>query len=155
MDPVDGKNGTLRLETLRPAGEGQDGGGNRLSRIGSAEDFPPLSPVQRIASAGRSLSAEPDPVPRLSPPQSPGETSLEGAREEAEARLNELLRQIRDERFSSGELRVSLDEETDSFVYKRIDPETGEVTHQIPPEEMLRLIARLQELAGLVFDRDA
>jgi uncharacterized FlaG/YvyC family protein len=50
-------------------------------------------------------------------------------------------------------LRVQLDEPTGRFVYLGVDPQSGEVKRQFPPEEALRAIARLRDIAGLAVDK--
>ena len=49
-------------------------------------------------------------------------------------------------------LRVRFDEPTGRFVYMGVNAESGEVERQYPPEEALRMIARMHEIAGLTFD---
>ena len=51
--------------------------------------------------------------------------------------------------------RVSfaVDERTGRVICRIMDQETGEVLRQVPPEEMLALAARLDEMIGLIFDR--
>jgi flagellar protein FlaG len=47
----------------------------------------------------------------------------------------------------------SKDERTGRVVCRIMDQETNEILRQVPPEEMLELAARLDEVAGLIFDR--
>lgn len=56
---------------------------------------------------------------------------------------------------SNTRLRIEQDEETGRFVYRSIDKETGEVVRQFPAEEMLNLIARFRDAAGLIVDSKA
>lgn len=46
------------------------------------------------------------------------------------------------------------DERTGRFVCQLLDEETKEVIRQIPPEEVLALAAKLEEMVGLIFDRE-
>lgn len=49
-------------------------------------------------------------------------------------------------------LNFSVDKSTGELVVKVIDVDTDEVIRQIPPEEMLRLIARFDQTNALIFD---
>jgi flagellar protein FlaG len=48
-----------------------------------------------------------------------------------------------------------VDQATGKTVIKVIDQETQEVIRQIPPEEMLRLVARMSRLLGVLLNREA
>lgn len=50
-----------------------------------------------------------------------------------------------------GGIRIGVDEPTDRYVFYILD-ENREVIKQIPPEELLRITARIQEIRGLIFD---
>jgi len=56
---------------------------------------------------------------------------------------------------SDSKLQIEQDEETGTFIYRSIDPETGEVLKQWPSEDILHLRASLRELQGLLFDKKA
>jgi flagellar protein FlaG len=49
-------------------------------------------------------------------------------------------------------LQFSVNEEIDRVVVKVVDAATDKVIKEIPPEEMQRLIARIKETIGLLFD---
>ncbi len=49
-------------------------------------------------------------------------------------------------------LQVRFDEPTGRFVYMGVNVESGEIERQYPPEEALRMISRMHEIAGLTFD---
>ncbi len=49
-------------------------------------------------------------------------------------------------------LVFNVDEETKEVVVKVVDPETNEVIRQIPPEELLEIRKRLDEIMGILFD---
>lgn len=85
-----------------------------------------------------------------------GESEAAGdAREDVQSVLNELLDEVMGDGFIDRELRISIDEESDRFVYETVDIESGEVLHQFPPEDLLRIVASIREVAGLILDRDA
>lgn len=50
-------------------------------------------------------------------------------------------------------LKIQVDRETGKNLIKVIDRETGEVIREIPPEEVVRLEARIEKMIGLFFDR--
>ncbi|OAG28133.1 flagellar protein FlaG [Thermodesulfatator autotrophicus] len=49
-------------------------------------------------------------------------------------------------------LVFSVDKDTDELVVKVIDPQTEEVIRQIPPQELLEIRKKLDELVGILFD---
>jgi len=49
-------------------------------------------------------------------------------------------------------LRFYVNEEIDRVIVKVIDAETDKVIKEIPPEEIQRLVARIEEAIGLLFD---
>jgi flagellar protein FlaG len=49
-------------------------------------------------------------------------------------------------------LQFSVNEEIDRVIVKVVDATTDKVIKEIPPEEMQRLIARIKETIGLLFD---
>lgn len=49
-------------------------------------------------------------------------------------------------------IRFSLDRESKRVVVKIVDPGTEEVVRQIPPEEMLQIMKRIDQMLGLILD---
>lgn len=49
-------------------------------------------------------------------------------------------------------IRFKLHDETDLLMTQIIDVKTQEVLKEMPPEEMLDLIARIEEMVGLIID---
>jgi flagellar protein FlaG len=87
--------------------------------------------------------------------------SIEGA--VAEERPNdqrvgklEQLQKVVDEAFAdtNAKLSISYDEPSGRFIYKELDPETGEVVREYPPQEVLERIARIRQMTGVSLDRD-
>ncbi len=64
--------------------------------------------------------------------------------------LAELLKTEYDISF---QLSFTFHKETKSLVVKVIDPDTNKVIREIPPEELLDLAARIQEMLGLLIDK--
>ncbi|MDH3251262.1 MAG: flagellar protein FlaG [Ignavibacteria bacterium] len=52
-------------------------------------------------------------------------------------------------------LQFSIDEKTKKIVVKVLDADTQKVIRQIPPEEVMKMSARIQELLGVLFDQTA
>jgi uncharacterized FlaG/YvyC family protein len=53
---------------------------------------------------------------------------------------------------SNTRLRIDHDDEANSFVYKAVDPKTGEVLNQFPPEQILKVVAFFRKTQGIVVD---
>lgn len=68
----------------------------------------------------------------------------------AERPLAELLKSEYDISF---QLSFTFHRETKSLIVKVIDPDTNKVIREIPPEELLELAARIQEMIGILFDK--
>jgi|Deesub1362B_J571_1020462.scaffolds.fasta_scaffold02236_6 flagellar protein FlaG len=49
-------------------------------------------------------------------------------------------------------IRFSVDREAKRLVVKIVDPQTEEVIRQIPPEEMLQIMKRIDQMLGLILD---
>ncbi len=60
--------------------------------------------------------------------------------------LNELLR------FFDRKLAFEVHEATNRYLVKVVDVETEEVLREIPPERVLDIVARIEEMVGLVID---
>jgi flagellar protein FlaG len=50
-------------------------------------------------------------------------------------------------------LSFSTDESTGKTVIRVLDDDSGKIIRQIPPEDMLRLSARMDEVIGVLFDK--
>jgi flagellar protein FlaG len=51
-------------------------------------------------------------------------------------------------------LDFKVDDETNRVVVKVIDTETNKVVKEIPPEQLVRLAAKIQEMVGLLVDEE-
>jgi len=83
------------------------------------------------------------------------------AKEEAEKKKvseDEIDEAIRDlEKFSNyfqTHLNFSKDEMTGTTVIKIINSETDEIIRQIPSEEILKIASKMQDVIGVLFDRE-
>lgn len=50
------------------------------------------------------------------------------------------------------DLKIQVDEKTGKIFVKVTSQETGKVIREIPPEELLDLAARIEEMTGILFD---
>ena len=54
--------------------------------------------------------------------------------------------------FGNSDLDISYDRDSSRFVILLLDPDTGEVRRELPPERLLDLNKRLAEMRGLLID---
>ena len=105
-----------------------------LREIGTAQNRPQLSPASPSA---------PDPHTQL-----PADKRI--------MKLQEAVnRLVRGSLPSDAKLQIDQDEESGTFIYRSINPDTGEVIAQWPPEDLLRLREALRELDGMLIDTTA
>lgn len=50
------------------------------------------------------------------------------------------------------DLKINVDENTGRIIVKVTSKETGKVIREIPPDELLDLAARIEEMTGILFD---
>ena len=64
------------------------------------------------------------------------------------------LQQVADQAFAEDNVRLSISFEKSigRFIYRGIDPETGEVVREYPPEEVIERIAAIREVVGVAYD---
>ena len=56
---------------------------------------------------------------------------------------------------ANSKLQVEQDKTTGTFIYRSIDPDTGEVIRQWPPEQLLELHDHLKTMEGMLVDTKA
>jgi len=73
----------------------------------------------------------------------------------ASSRLREVADQVQKniKMFHNVNLHFSVQQATGQIVVTVRDEDTGKIIRQIPPSQMLDLAARLEEMAGLIFDQ--
>jgi uncharacterized FlaG/YvyC family protein len=102
--------------------------------IGTAQTRPQTSPAS---------PATPDPVTNL-------------AQDKRLVKLQEAMSKlIRQSLPADSKLQIEQDEETGTFIYRSVDPETGEVLRQWPSEDILKLRASLRDMEGILVDKKA
>lgn len=93
-----------------------------------------------------------------SPPLTVSSEKAAGARQKLvdnevlQAIVSKLNHQFRNKYTS---LNFSIDDRTKSLVVKVIESESEKVIRQIPPDEVLAIRNRIQELLGAIFDKEA
>lgn len=120
------------------------------------------STAQEPASSGtgqvdRAKSPIRDRAPR-EPVATPHQVSGAGARSVAASGdilevvqdINGLLREV-----AATKVVFDVDEATGRSIVRVVNKETGEVLRQVPPEELLTLVARMEQLSGLIFNQEA
>ncbi len=53
------------------------------------------------------------------------------------------------------DLRIEIDKETDTVVIQVISKNDGKVIRQVPPEELLKIAAKIEEMIGVLLDKSA
>ncbi|SRR5258706_1547617 len=54
---------------------------------------------------------------------------------------------------TNSKLQIEQDKTSGTFVYRSIDPDTGEIIRQWPPEKLLELRDYLKEMEGVLVDK--
>ena len=77
-------------------------------------------------------------------PAEPAKEYTSDELEDVRQAINETLKDIR------VQLEFSQAEETEDLIVKVVNPETEEIIRQIPPEAMVRMAKRMEEMTGLL-----
>jgi len=113
----------------------------------------------RQASPGNSASAVVDRVD-LSSGREPQGEALANSIEQRSQRLQKSLQdqaERANEQISGGshKVQVAMDDRSGRFVMKVVDSESGHVVRQFPPESLLKVSERLDELSGMLLAKEA
>ena len=121
-----------------------------------------IMPMPGGGAAGMPPSLPPSPVKRSSPDNRPDETSVKGTEpprkettppaEQIDAAFLADLEQDMN-RLHNVSLKFDLHEATGRTMVKVIDRETEEVIREFPPEKVLDLAAKMEEMLGILFDQ--
>jgi len=133
-----------------------------------------MNPIKSADEAQRGLSIRPEHVTESDIVRSPGpvNTVRFANAEDGTAETAQKLRELDDKNSESGvdlkesleklnsemrqkriSLSFSVDEGTDSVVVQVVDSTSGKVIRQIPPDELLALRKRFEDLAGMLVDQ--
>ncbi len=125
----------MRINNLSSAGSTP-----RQQRVEQLEPKAGLGQAEALRSVPNRFSEQRSEVQR--PPEVTG-TDVQNMVDD----VNKVIRYINER------LQFSVHEETNRIMVKVLDRETEEVLREIPPEKMLDLISKLQDIAGLLVDK--
>lgn len=110
---------------------------------------PPPAPQQNFAMEATAQRAQAVAVKKAESHET-GATPKVGV-----AEMRDKLQELADQAFAGAavELSISYDDSSGLFIYRGLDPESGEVVREYPPEEVLRRMRHLRDLRGLSLDR--
>ena len=80
----------------------------------------------------------------------PGNVGELGSKEHVQAAIDGLIARL-DKNVRTGS-RIRVDDATDRFVVQILNAD-NEVIRQIPPEDVLRVLARFRQITGILFDQ--
>ncbi len=78
----------------------------------------------------------------------PNDASSREITEQAVEKLEKTLSELK-----HNKLEFTVHEETGRTIVKVVDQDSGEVIKELPPEELLDLAAKLEEMSGVLFDK--
>ncbi len=102
---------------------------------------------QPVLDRGRPAASSSKQLVQAIPPGGPDTDHLKEAKEMLDA-LKKDIEMIR----NLG-VRFSVDEDTGETVIKIVDKETDDIIREIPPEQVLKLREKLDEMVGMLFDQ--
>jgi uncharacterized FlaG/YvyC family protein len=114
------------------------------ARFSQSDDSLSLSSVLQSGTAGAVAETESEGAVKST--QQPEENNLQ---QQVEDRLQEALEEASNE--SDLSVRFRRDEDTGSTLVQFIEPESGDVVRQFPPEDVLKFASRFQDLTGDLF----
>jgi uncharacterized FlaG/YvyC family protein len=109
-----------------------------ISNAASPRD---VSAVQNRVQSSPPIPGSPDPATNLAPDQRV--EVLQGAVEKL----------IKKSLPPNSKLQIVQDKSSGTFIYRSINPETGETISQWPPEKLLALRDYLREMEGMLVDK--
>jgi uncharacterized FlaG/YvyC family protein len=110
-----------------------------------------VDPISNTASP-RELGSSPN-RPQYGVPGAPGAETKLPPDHRIEALQAAVEKLIKKNLPSNSKLQIEQDKNTGTFIYRSINPDTGEVIRQWPPEKLLELRDYLKELAGVLVNR--
>ncbi len=63
--------------------------------------------------------------------------------------INQLVSQV-----STTKISFDIDEATGQSIIRVVNRETGDIIRQLPTEELLNLVSKMEQLRGLIFDQE-
>ena len=105
-----------------------------LREIGAVQNRPQASPAPPVPGAV-------NPESNLAPDQRVAEM---------QAAIDKLIKKGLP---SNSKLQIEQDKESGTFIYRSVDPDTGEVIKQWPPEQLVKLREYLHQMEGMLLDK--
>ncbi len=105
----------------------------------------PVPATTRPVSSGKAKARPADSSGRSAPPL-PNTGDLSRLADDINGLVYEL---------SATKVTFDVDDATGRSVVRVLNKETGDVIRQLPPEELLILVARMRQLTGLIFNEEA
>jgi len=137
MYPINELNQASASHTKRP----------ELRTVSDAVDSPRMGTEVNFGSVEREVIA--DAIKKIS------EVSAANSDEKDGGLLESTLKQVNNEMKQRRiALNFSVDEASDSLVVQVVDSESGKVVRQIPPDEVLTLKQRIDDMTGMLFDTE-
>lgn len=102
---------------------------------------------ERKAARGKALREA-----AAAPPKKAEQSLPAGAAGDISSVVKELNMMVR--QFAATKVSFDVDEATGRSVVRVVNKETGEVVRQLPPEVLLTLVARMEQLSGLIFNQE-
>jgi uncharacterized FlaG/YvyC family protein len=112
-----------------------------IDPVSSAATPREVSATQNRAQLQPPVPGVPDPVTNLTADQRVA--ALQGAVEKL----------IRKSLPPNSKLQIDQDKSSGTFIYRSVNPETGEIIRQWPPEKLLELRDYLREMEGMLVDK--
>jgi len=85
----------------------------------------------------------------------PSQPPLQLNDHDQETKIEELRESIEElKRALNHKIYMEVDQELERVIVKIVDPETGKLIRQIPPEELLEISRRLHDMQGILFDKE-
>ncbi|MFC1746877.1 flagellar protein FlaG [Candidatus Neomarinimicrobiota bacterium] len=120
-----------------------------------------IDTIQSVSIGDRSQVTQTEPLHTNQQPRAavlPAESGQKGNAESSIklGNLNEIIGELNQfaEEVAPTKIAFDVDEATGKDIIKVLNKETGEVIRQFPPEDLLTLAAKMQEISGLIFNRE-
>jgi flagellar protein FlaG len=112
-----------------------------------------ISPVRTVKTHTREPDSVRVVVPDALPQHSMPEQKAKPEIKISQALLNEMQQEI--QMIRNVGLRFSVHETTGRTIIRVVDKQTEELIREIPPEQVLNLMAKIDEMMGILYDKRA
>jgi flagellar protein FlaG len=113
-----------------------------------------IDPIANVLNPREAANQSRQPAAPAAPPAPTPDTNLTPDQrvEIMQAAVEKLIKKSLP---SNSKLQVEKDKELGTFIYRSINPDTGEIIRQWPPEQLLALREYLKEMEGVLVDTKA